>query len=167
MCRDIYAQVPPDLLHADDALHRYGRWAKDRMRLHRCGSAERSYRSPPNDLDREPRAILMHIDEAMACQRALARVPEKQRLVLSILYVPRRLPATVQLRIMRVPPVLSRERHILGLRMFDNRMKWLYSPAPGTVPASRHAFWQAESSARQIAVVTHQVPANQGIYSAA
>ena len=139
---DLYAPIPPSLRSADEHLHRYGRWAKDRNRLHRCGSAERAYRAPPDDLDREPRAIIMHIDIAMACQRALARVPVQERIVLGILYVPRRLPVEVQLRLLRIPPALCRERHLLGLRMFDNRLNLVHSPSPGTESARTYAVRQ-------------------------
>lgn len=144
--QDIYGTVPHSLRDADDMLHRYGRWCKDRLRLHRCGSAERAYRAPQDDLDREPRPVILHIDLVTACRRALAKVPEKERVILAILYVPKRIPAHVQLRLMRIPPRLSQERHILGLRMFDNRMKTVYSAPPDTTSARRHATRQAESS---------------------
>jgi hypothetical protein len=144
---DLYGHVPPDLIGADDALHKYGRWAKDRMRLHRCGSAERSYRSPPDEKDREPRAILMHIDQAMNCQRALARVPERERVVLAVLYVPHRMPVELRLKRLRIPPALSRERHILGLRMFDNMLKWVYSRSAKGDTLRAHAITQAQAPA--------------------
>lgn len=118
--QQLYAHIPVELRRADDLLHRYGRWAKDRLRLYRCGSAERAYRSPPDDRDREPKPILMHVDQAMACQRALARVPELERVVLAVLYVPHRVPVDLRLRRLRIPPLVSRERHLRGLRMFDN-----------------------------------------------
>lgn len=144
--RDIAADIPPRLREADDILHRYGRWAKDRIRLHRCGSAERAYRAPPDDLDREPKPILMHIDMAMACQRALYRVPQCERVVLSILYVPRRWPPEVQLRRMRIPPRVSRERHLAGLTMFANRLQW---PPPDTESEHADALWQPRASAER------------------
>ncbi len=145
--RDIYAEIPPRLLEADDLLHRYGRWAKDRIRLHSCGSAERAYRPPWNEHDREPRVILMHIDLAMACQRALARVPERERVVLTVLYVPRRVPANVQLNRLRIPPRLSRERHLCGLAMFDNLVGLLYSrPHRANRELQPGAFRQPEAS---------------------
>lgn len=145
--RDIAADIPPRLREADDILHRYGRWAKDRIRLHRCGSAERAYRAPQDDIDREPKPVLMHIDMAMACQRALARVPERERIVLSILYVPHRLPAQVLLNRMRIPPRLSRERHVQGLRMFDNLFGMLYSrPHRADRELQQGAFRQPEAS---------------------
>jgi hypothetical protein len=40
--------------------------------------------------------------------------------VLTILYVPQRLPPQAQLRILRIPAQLSQVRHLAGLRMFDN-----------------------------------------------
>jgi hypothetical protein len=114
------ATIPQNLLEADERLTRYGRWAMDRARRRQCGSAEGRFRSPQNDDDRQPSEVLMHVDEALACQRALARVPELERKVLTILYVPQRLSVEVQLRLERMPPRLCQERHLRGLRMFAN-----------------------------------------------
>lgn len=136
MTQPITADIPADLLDADDALTRYGRWARDREnRGRRCGSAERDYdrradRSESLEayLERRgqvPRGPGMTPAEAMVCQRALARVPDQQRVVLAVLYVPRRLPPEAQLRILRIPPYLCRDRHLRGLRMFDNLRKVL------------------------------------------
>ncbi len=145
--RQIYGEIPPRLRQADDLLHHYGRWAKDRIRLHSCGSAERAYRPPWNENDREPRVILMHVDLAMACQRALAGVPELERVVLTVLYVPRRIPAHVQLNRLRIPPRLSRERHLCGLAMFDNLVGLLYSrPHRANRELQPGAFRQPEAS---------------------
>lgn len=117
---NIAAEIPLNLQEADERLTRYGRWAMDRMRVHRCGSAEGKYRSVQNDDDRIPIEILLHIDEAMSCQRAFAKLPERERIVLKILYVPQRMPIEVQLRIARLNPRMCQERHLLGLRMFEN-----------------------------------------------
>ena len=115
--------IPSDLSQADALLTQYGQWARDRFTLRRCGSAEGRYRSFQDDEDRAPKEALQHIDDALRCQRALARVPERERTVLAILYVPQRLPIEAQLRINRIPPRLCRERHLQGLRMFDNIFK--------------------------------------------
>ena len=117
----VTADIPSELIAADVALHKYGRWAMDRRRVLRCGSAEGRYRAPQNDDDRTPREMLFGPDEAVRVQRALARVPERERVVLAILYVPRP-PWSIeaQLRIARVPPSACRERHLHGLRMFAN-----------------------------------------------
>jgi hypothetical protein len=151
--RDIYAEVPPNLRDADDALYRYGRWAKDRARLYRCGSIERNYQAPPDDLDREPKPMLMHVDEAMACQRALSKVPDRERIVLAILYVPHRLPADLRLKRLRIPPLLSRERHILGLRMFDNSLRWVYCRPADRDTLRAHAMTQAAAPVEQASLV--------------
>jgi hypothetical protein len=124
---DIAAPIPPSLSDADELLRRYGRWAMNRNRKHQCGSAEGNYRSPPNDDDREPREMLMTMLDALQCQRALSRVPDPQRIVLAILYVPQRLPPAVQLRMLHIPPKLSQERHLDGLRMFRNLHGTKYS----------------------------------------
>lgn len=117
---NLAANIPISLRDADERLNKYGRWAMDRMRVHCCGSAEGRYRSNQNDQDRAPKEVLLHIDDAMRCQRAFAKVPERERKVLSILYIPKRLPVEVQLRLARIPPRLCQESHLLGLRMFDN-----------------------------------------------
>lgn len=120
---NIAADIPPSLRGADELLHRYGRWAMDRARKNKCGSLESNYaptKGEAFDDRREPREELMHVDAAMVCQRALARVPDKERVVLAIIYVPRKLPPQAQLRMLRIPPRLSQERHLLGLKMFAN-----------------------------------------------
>jgi hypothetical protein len=117
------AVIPADLNETDERLTRYGRWAMDRQRRRSCGSAEGRYRSTQDDQDRQPPEILQHIDEALACQRALARVPELERKVITILYIPRKLPVEAQLRMAHIPPRLCQERHLRGLRMFDNIFK--------------------------------------------
>ena len=123
MKQNIAAEIPLNLQEADERLHRYGRWAMDRQLRRSCGSAEGRYRSFQDDEDRAPREMLQHIDEALVCQRALARVPEQERKVLTILYVPQRLPIEAQLRLALIPPRLCQERHLRGLRMFDNLYK--------------------------------------------
>lgn len=120
---NISSQVPPGLQTADDLLTSYGRWAADRPHYRRCGSAEGEYRPGQGEAlesRRQSQMPTMRIDDAMLCQRALARVPTVERVILSVLYIPKRLPAEAQLRILKIPPKMSRERHLTGLRMFDN-----------------------------------------------
>jgi len=117
------AIIPPSLADADEILTRYGRWAMDRAAIRKCGSAERDYRPAQNDDDRQPRQELPTTVEAMAAQRALQRVPDRERIVLSIIYIPRKLPIAAQLRIANIPARLCQERHISGLRMFNNLFK--------------------------------------------
>lgn len=127
---EIAAEIPAGLRDADEVLVRYGRWAMHRHKKQRCGSAEGMFTTPPNDDDRQPREMLMPGYQAIDVQRALYRVPELQRVVLAILYVPQRIPAVVQLRRLHIPPRLSRERHIDGLRMFANIHRVLSSVPP-------------------------------------
>lgn len=117
---NITAEIPPRLKDADEALHLYGRWAMDRERRRHCASAEGRYRIPPGEVDREPREVILPAPDAMAIHRALLRVPDKERIVLHILYVPKRQPPEMQLRLLRIPPQLSAQRHLDGLRMFAN-----------------------------------------------
>jgi hypothetical protein len=121
---NIAAEVPQDLQQADEVLTRYGRWAMDRLRARCCGSAEGMYRAPRGDDDRQPREVLMPAFVALDAQRALARVPERERVVLAALYVPQRLPPQAQLRMLGIAPSMARERHIAGLRMFANLYRW-------------------------------------------
>ena len=132
MIRDanIAADIPAELRGADDLLTRYGRWAMHRHKKQRCASAEWMYRIPPNEDDRLPREVMLKDFDALAVQRALARVPDRERIVLAVLYVPQRLPAHVILQRMRIPARLSRERHLHGLRMFNNLHRVLASAAP-------------------------------------
>lgn len=116
----IAGDIPDSLKDADETLTHYGRWAASRLRRRTCGSAEGAYRAAPTDEDRAPRYLGLTNQHAMAAQRALARVPTLQRVVLVALYIPQRLPAEAQLRMLGVPPRLSRERHLSGLIMFRN-----------------------------------------------
>jgi len=118
----IYADIPSDLWGTDNLLHRYGRWALDRRGPQTCGSAEGKYRPERGQIEerREPREVLMPTDAALAVQRALQRVPERERIVLQYLYVPQRWPAHVMLAKARIPARMSQERHLAGLRMFHN-----------------------------------------------
>lgn len=125
----ITAEIPETLLYADELLKQYGRWARDRQRVNQCGSAEGRYKSPQDDEDRVPKEVLQHIDEVLMCQRALSRVPEQERHVLNILYIPKRMPVEMQLRISRITPRICRERHLAGLRMFNNLIK-VYEKKP-------------------------------------
>ena len=120
MIDGIACDIPESLKDADQVLYRYGRWARDRKHFEHCGSAEWRYKIPPNDSDREPRELLVPTPDALIAHRALIRVPEPQRIVLQILYVPQRAPIQAQLRRKHIPARLCRERHLEGLRMFAN-----------------------------------------------
>ena len=120
---NISADIPLSLRYADELLSAYGRWAADKPTRHRCGSAEGAYRPGAGEAleqRREGKQWSLRVDEAMLCQRALARVPDIERIVLVVLYIPRRIPSEAQFRMLRVPPRLARERHLSGLRMFNN-----------------------------------------------
>lgn len=125
---NIAADIPLDLADADEALTLYGRWAADRESRRRCGSAEGHYRPESwHALEdrRTPLGTGLTLQDALICQRALARVPDRERVVLAVLYTPRRMPPEVQLRILRIPPQLSQQRHLLGLRIFNNMRRLL------------------------------------------
>lgn len=121
----IYADLPHDLQEADELMRRYGIWATERTGgAKRCGSVEGRYqaeRGEALEARREPKDVSMHVDEALRCQRALTGVPDRERIVLTALYVPRGMPPEAQLRILRIPPRLSQQRHLAGLRMLWNR----------------------------------------------
>jgi hypothetical protein len=132
----IAADIPDDLAAVDALLSRYFRWATASSRGGRLHTAERQYvavaeRSARYALEnrremayglatKEP---VMPSVEAIEVQRALARVPELERLVLVALYLPHRIPSAARLAQMHVPPRLSRVRHLAGLRMLRNLLK--------------------------------------------
>ena len=131
--QNIAADIPDDLKDADVLLMRYGRWAVSGSRGGRPHTLDRMYiatqeKSARYALDSRREAIygqatqipMLPTQEALAAQRALARVPDRERVVLAVLYVPRRIPPWEQLAILRIPPQLSRVRHLAGLRMFNN-----------------------------------------------
>jgi hypothetical protein len=122
---DLYSVIPAWLSFADEALAKYGRWAMDRNRIHTCGSAEGRYvpelqRGEALEFRREARESIIPTPDALKIHRALLAVPELQRKVLHILYVPQRMPIPQQLRLARIPPKLCQERHRQGLQMFAN-----------------------------------------------
>lgn len=134
---DIAAEVPERLAHADELLTRYGRWAVQSGRGGTPYTVDRQY---IREADRREsleayqrrresalRDMLLTVADAMRVQRALAKVPDRERIVLAVLYVPRKVPPREQLRILRIPPRLSRERHLEGLREFSR----LYELASG------------------------------------
>jgi len=142
------ADIPQSLRQADQVLTLYGRWAMDKPVRRTCGSAEGRYVIPPvsdEDQRRTPRQPGLNVEERVAAQRALARVPDIYRSVLAALYVPQTVNGKVirlevVLRTLRIPPRLMRERHIAGLRMFDNIYRVVYTMrAPDTASVSPHA----------------------------
>lgn len=116
--RQIAADVPEDLAEADDLLSKFGRWAMDRRRTHRCASAEGQYQAPPNDDDRVPREVMLPAADAALINRALQAVPDRERVVLHVLYIPKRQPPAMQLRLFKIKPEAARQRHADGLRHF-------------------------------------------------
>lgn len=116
--------VPDDLVWADDLLTRYGRWAVSGGRgVRGCGSAERAYRAPAvadDDIRRTPAPVALDAAQAVMIQRTLIRVPDRERVILHVLYVPRPQPIAAQLRMLQVMPRDCRARHAAGLRMFAN-----------------------------------------------
>ncbi len=130
MAENFAADIPADLAEADQTLTRYGRWATTRGRsiphtVDRMYIREADGRATYDDIQqrRAPVDPMMTTQDALNAQRALARVPDQERVVLAILYVPQRMPVAVQLRILRIPPALCRARHIHGLRMFRNILR--------------------------------------------
>lgn len=121
------ADVPEDLLDADSLLTQYGRWAVargggrpatlDRMYIREADRKE-SLEAYMRRRETIPNPI-MPTQSALAVQRALARVPERERIVLGVLYVPRKASVAEQLQIRRIPASLARIRFLAGLRIFD------------------------------------------------
>lgn len=122
------ADLTPDLLEADEILTKYGRWAAAGPGPRTCGSAEGRYRPPGGavlESRREPVTVPLDMAQRVAAQKSLARVPEVERTVLVILYIPHRIPVGARLRLAQIPPRLSRERHERGLRMWWNLFRAL------------------------------------------
>ncbi len=124
------ADIPPELARADDLLTQYGRWATsygarkvaptlDRMFIREADRKE-SLEAYQRRRAHVPGEALMPTPDAMNVQRALARVPDVERIVLCMLYIPRRQPVHVQVAALRITPSLCRIRHLSGLRMFKN-----------------------------------------------
>ena len=124
------ADIPPHLAKADDLLTRYGRWATsygarkgaptlDRQYIREADRSE-SLEAWKRRREHVPAEPLMPTPDAMLVQRALQRVPDLERIVLTILYVPKRTPIDVLMRQVKVTPDLARRRHLDGLEKFGD-----------------------------------------------
>ena len=111
--------VPAELRPAAELLERYGRWAQDRHKKQRCGSAERRYQPPPNEArEDELLAPLIPDWSARQVQLALQDVPMQFRRVLFALYVPQKENQNAARRRMGVTSRDWCNGHIHGLRSF-------------------------------------------------
>ena len=130
MSENFAADIPPELARADDLLTQYGRWATsygarkgaptlDRMFIREADRKE-SLEAYNRRRAHVPGLPLMPTPDALNVQRALARVPDQERVVLSVLYIPRRQPVHAQVAALRLTPSLCRIRHLSGLRMFQH-----------------------------------------------
>lgn len=136
---DFSADIPPALHEADDILTRYGKWAAQGRAVRTCGSAEGDYRPGGGEAlasRREAADSPLSQDQRLAAQRALARVPEIERVVLAVLYVPARGSIGARLRAMGVPPRLSQERHLNGLRIWWNLYQLTAAATCGRIRAT-------------------------------
>lgn len=124
------ADIPPELARTDELLTQYGRWATshgarkgaptlDRMFIREADRKE-SLEAYQRRRAHVPGEALMPTPDAMNVQRALAKVPDQERIVLCMLYIPRRQPVHVQMAALRITPSLCRIRHLSGLRMFKH-----------------------------------------------
>jgi hypothetical protein len=87
---DARVEIPPWLIEHDRMLTAFGRWAMDRGRQNKCGSAEGNYRSSEVFAGSTVREILIRDFRAASVQRALIQVPESARVILTTWYVPKR-----------------------------------------------------------------------------
>lgn len=115
--QQLYADLPAELLEADDILRRYGRWARPRPEYERCGSAEGDYKAPPNDDDRAPSPPVMSPQDQTRARAALVELPMMTRLIIQWLYVH---PGSAHhyMRKHRLQPRHMRERHLEGVKLF-------------------------------------------------
>lgn len=149
------ADIPQELVRADDLLTQYGRWATsygaskgaptlDRMYIREADRKE-SLEAYQRRRAHVPGEALMPTAAAMNVQRALAMVPDQERIVLTILYIPRRQPVHMQVAALRLTPSLCRIRHLSGLRMFRHLHDVVALPARGAVSLNS-AFRPADVS---------------------
>lgn len=117
MNRQLYADLPAELLEADDILRRYGRWARGGSGAARCGSAEGNYRAPQDDEDRQPSEPVMVVNDVERVRKALGSLPMMTLLVIQWLYVK---PAGMQANMRKhgIQPRHMRERHLEGVQGF-------------------------------------------------
>jgi hypothetical protein len=120
---NLAADLPPDLYAVDSLLERYGSWAVNHRRVHRCASAEGRYRAEVQR--RADNGQPLTRAQVLDAQRALAAVPDRLRTVLILLYIPRRVPVTALLRKNGITPAVCRERHVAGLREFERVFSYL------------------------------------------
>lgn len=115
--QQLYADLPAELLEADDILRRYGRWARGGAGPARCGSAEGAYRAPQDDEDRQPTEPTMPATDVERVRQALGKLPMMTLCIVQWIYVR---PASAQFLMRKngIQPVHMRERHLEGVRLF-------------------------------------------------
>jgi hypothetical protein len=120
--QQLYADLPAELLEADDVLRRYGRWCRGGSGPARCGSAEGNYRAPQDDEDRQPAEPIMPRADVDRVRQALGELPMMTLCVIQWLYVT---PGQVQrkMRETGLQPKHLRERHLEGVRLFWNALR--------------------------------------------
>lgn len=115
--QQLYADLPAELLEADDILRRYGRWCRGGSGPARCGSAEGNYRAPQDDDDRQPSEPAMPRADVDRVRCALGELPMMTLCVLQWLYVK---PGVLDFQMRRngLQPRHIRERHLAGVQEF-------------------------------------------------
>lgn len=120
MLQNYAADIPAELVEADDILTRYGRWATSfGPSVRTCGSAEGDYRPGSGEAQearRTPLALGLTLMQRSAAQLALARQDEPERSVLVVLYVPRGRGIEAELRKIKMKAEVCRGLHLSGLR---------------------------------------------------
>ena len=129
--QQLYAELPAELLEADDILRRYGRWARSGAGPARCGSAEGAYKAPANDDDRAAVDAGMTGADIDRVRRALTDMPPMTRCVLQWLYV--KAPAPGLLRRQGIQPRHMQERHMEGVVLFWSNWRRLAPMTKNTV----------------------------------
>lgn len=132
--QQLYADLPAELLEADDILRRYGRWARGGQSPARCGSAEGAYRSPQDDEDRQPVEPGMPGADVERVRMALGRLPMMTLTVIQWLYV--KAPTPGLLRKHGIQPQHMRERHLTGVAEFWGHWRRLAAITSGTIAKS-------------------------------
>lgn len=128
---NIAAEVPLELADADALLAQYGRWAVSYSRGGKAHTLERQFvpeqdrfaryaleRRREEAYGRATKEVIMTTPIAQLVQGCIGKLPQHERWVIQALYVPKRIPAAVQLQLLKISPQHSRVLHISGLKRF-------------------------------------------------
>lgn len=112
-------QVPDNLLEADRIMRLYGAWSHDRYKKNHCVSYEWHY-TPDELKDGYAPPAALHDYQFPDVHRAVIRVPEKHRLFLMAVYVPKKESASIRILKLGIKRHEQNNFYAYALRMFWN-----------------------------------------------